>query len=104
VNWYSIRHTLIDWLEMRVPAKSLSMLAGHVAALDTRERRQMREHDGSKTTLIYLQAKLAHLDPIRKALDEEWWPQIQMHCNLDLRLGDPKVDEEWETARNLVKK
>jgi len=50
VNWYSFRHTLIDWLEMRVPAKSLSMLAGHVSARDTRERRQMRAHDGSKTT------------------------------------------------------
>ena len=58
VNWYSIRHTLINWLEMRVPARSLSMLAGHVAALDTRERRQFRQHDGSQTTLIYLQKKL----------------------------------------------
>jgi hypothetical protein len=104
VNWYSIRHTLIDWLEMRVPARSLSMLAGHVAALDTRERRQMREHNGSRTTLIYLQAKLAHLDPIRKALDEEWWSQIQMHCNLDLRLGDRVIDEKWAEARDLVGK
>ncbi|PTA98899.1 MULTISPECIES: site-specific integrase [unclassified Sulfitobacter] len=104
VNWYSIRHTLIDWLEMRVPAKSLSILAGHVAALDTRERRQMRNIDGSKTTLIYMRAKLAHFDPVRKALDEEWWPAIQMHCDLNLRLDDPKVDYEWATARELAKK
>ncbi len=103
VNWYSIRHTLIDWLEMRVPAKSLSMLAGHVAALDTKERRQMRQNDGSKTTLIYLRQKLVHLDPVRKALEEEWWPQIQMHCDCDLRLGDPKVDEEWTQAAEKLK-
>ena len=103
VNWYSIRHTLIDWLEMRVPAKSLSMLAGHVAALDTKERRQMRKNDGSKTTLIYLRQKLEHLDPIRKALEEEWWPQIQMHCDLDLRLDDPKIDNEWAQAAAKLK-
>ncbi|MCD1620682.1 hypothetical protein K7H20_21715 [Salipiger manganoxidans] len=103
VNWYSIRHTLIDWLEMRVPAKSLSMLAGHVAALDTRERRQLRENDGSKTTLIYLRQKIAHLEPIRKALEEEWWPQIQMHCDLDLRLSDQKVHDEWAQAAEKLK-
>jgi hypothetical protein len=98
VNWYSIRHTLIDFLEMRVPARSLSMLAGHVAALDTRERRQFREHDGSATTLIYLRKKLEHLDPIRTALEAEWWPEIQKHCDLDLRLVDPRVAEEWTQA------
>ncbi|MAM60466.1 hypothetical protein [Maritimibacter sp. UBA3975] len=103
VNWYSIRHTLIDWLEMRVPAKSLSMLAGHIAALDTKERRQMRQNDGSPTTLIYLRSKLAHLDPIRKVLEDEWWPEIQKHCELDLRLGDPKVDIEWSDAAERVK-
>jgi hypothetical protein len=104
VNWYSIRHTLIDFLEMRVPARSLSMLAGHVAALDTRERRQFREHDGSATTLIYLRKKLEHLDPIRASLEAEWWPEIQKHCDLDLRLGDPRVTEEWARAAAAVGK
>lgn len=104
VNWYSIRHTLINWLEMRVPARSLSMLAGHVAALDTRERRQFREHDGSQTTLIYLQKKLEHLDPIRTALENEWWPEIQKHCDVDLRLGDKKVADEWAQAAAAARK
>ncbi|WP_304951448.1 hypothetical protein [Sulfitobacter sp.] len=103
VNWYSIRHTLIDWLEMRVPQKSLSMLAGHISAFDTKERRQFRQNDGSKTTLIYLKQKLVHLDPIRKALEDEWWPEIQMHCKLDLRLGDPKVNDEWFEAQKTIK-
>lgn len=98
VNWYSIRHTLINFLEMRVPARSLSMLAGHVAALDTRERRQFREHDGSPTTLIYLQKKLAHPDPIRKALETEWWPEVQKHCNVDLCLSDSRVKSGWAEA------
>jgi len=79
------------------------MLAGHVAALDTKERRQMRKNDGSKTTLIYLRQKLEHLDPIRKALEEEWWPQIQMYCDLDLRLDDPKIDNEWAQAAAKLK-
>lgn len=104
VNWYSIRHTLINWLEMRVPARSLSILAGHIAALDSRERRQMRENDGSRTTLIYLQSKLTHLDPIRKVLEEEWWPAIQEHCERDLRLGDPKVEEEWNQAAQKARR
>lgn len=104
VNWYSLRHTLIDWLEMRVPARSLSMLAGHVAALDTRERRQFRENDGSATTLIYLRKKLEHLDPIRAALEKEWWPEIQKHCEIDLRLRDAKVEEEWAQAASMDKK
>ncbi len=102
VNWYSIRHTLIDWLEMRVPARSLSMLAGHVAALDTRERRQFRENDGSRTTLIYLRQKLAHLQPVRDALENEWWPEIQRHCETDLRLSDEAVMREWSAAKQKI--
>jgi len=27
-----------------------------------------------------------------------------MHCNLDLRLGDPKVEEEWARAAESMKK
>ncbi|WP_164932916.1 site-specific integrase, partial [Tropicibacter alexandrii] len=54
VNWYSFRHTLIDWLEMRVPARSLSMAVGHISVFDSKERRQFRQNDGSRTTLIYL--------------------------------------------------
>ncbi|WP_146681729.1 site-specific integrase [Thioclava sp. F28-4] len=101
VNWYSIRHTLIDFLEMRVPARSLSALAGHVAALDTRERRRLRQNDGSETTRIYLRAKLEHLDPIRRALENEWWREIQKHCKTDLRLEDLASDRAWADAKQL---
>jgi type I restriction-modification system DNA methylase subunit len=100
VDKYAYRATLAD-----IEGNDFNLnIPRYVSALDTRERRQMRENDGSKTTVIYLQAKLAHLDPIRKALDEEWWPQIQMHCDRDLRLRDPKVDEEWAQAASMMKK
>lgn len=102
VNWYSIRHTLIDFLEMRVPARSLSMLAGHIEALDTRERLRLSRDDGSKTTRLYQRQKLEHLDPIRRALDEEWWPEIQKHCKLDLRLGDKRSVREWTEAQKKL--
>jgi len=80
------------------------MLAGHISAFDTKERRQFRQNDGSKTTIIYLRQKLVHLDPIRKALEEECWPEIQKHCKLDLRLGDPKLGDEWAEARKMIEK
>ena len=104
VNWYSLRHTLFDWLQMRVPMASISALAGHRHVLDSQERRQIRDHDGSATTRIYLRQKLEHLNPIRVALEDEWWPEIQKHCELDLRLGDPNVEEEWREAQEILKR
>lgn len=62
---------------------------------------QLRENDGSKTTLIYLKSKLEHLIPVRKALDEEWWPEIQKHCSVDLRLKDPSATKEWLRASEM---
>jgi hypothetical protein len=59
---------------------------------------------GFPYAVVYLRQKLVHLDPIRKALEEEWWPEIQMHCKLDLRLGDPKVGDEWAEARKMIRK
>lgn len=101
VNWYSIRHSLIDFLEMRVPARSLSMLAGHIAALDSKERMSLSRNNGSKTTRLYQRPKLAHLDPIRDVLDAEWWPEIQKHCHLDLRLNDQRALQEWSEAGRI---
>ncbi|OOY02935.1 hypothetical protein [Thioclava sp. F28-4] len=103
VNWYSIRHSLIDFLEMRVPGRSLSAMAGHVAALDTRERRQLRQNDGSETTRIYLRAKLKHLDPIRRTLENEWWREIQKHCKTDLRLEGLASERAWLDAKQMHK-
>lgn len=98
VNWYSFRHTLIDFLELRVPARSLSMLAGHIGALDSRERLSMSRDDGSKMTRLYQRRKLEYLEPIRSALDEEWWPEIQKYCKTDLRLRGGSGSSAWKEA------
>lgn len=93
VNFYSFRHTLIDMLDPLVPGSSLSMFAGHRALFsEPRERQRMHEAMGARTTELYKTQKLTPLEPIRRAMDETIWPEIQAVTKTDLRLGAREAD------------
>jgi integrase len=87
VNWYSLRHTLSDCLYERVSAKARSMLFGHDDAFSNKEKRRLFG-DGSAMSDIYRRETLAPLYEVAKVLDEQWWPEIQKHCQTDLRLSE----------------
>ena len=87
VTWYSIRHTLGDFLFQRVSGLARSMLLGHMGLFDEREKRKLLD-PRSPTSEIYRREKLAPLYEIAEVLNREWWPEIQKHCKTDLRLGE----------------
>ncbi|RAZ83407.1 site-specific integrase [Cereibacter johrii] len=83
VNWYSIRRTMIDWLDERVSDASISAVMGHFE-ISQRTRRQLFE-DGSPTTDLYKRMKLAPVFEVADVLEAEWWPSIQPFTSVDLR-------------------
>jgi len=87
VTWYSIRHTLGDFLFQRVSGLARSMLLGHAELFDESEKRKLLD-PRSPTSAIYRREKLAPLYEIAEVLNREWWPEIQKHCKTDLRLGE----------------
>lgn len=47
---------------------------------------------------------LANLYAIRDAMDEHFWPEVQKHCQFDLRLGQGgRSKTEADMQVNLVK-
>lgn len=87
VTWYSIRHTLGDFLHGRVSGLARSMMLGHLELFDEKEKRKLLD-PRSPTSEIYRREKLAPLYEIAEVLNREWWPEIQKHCKTDLRLGE----------------
>lgn len=87
VTWYSIRHTLGDFLFERVSGLARSMLLGHAELFDESEKRKLLD-PRSPTSEIYRREKLGPLYEVAKVLNEQWWPEIQKHCETDLRLGE----------------
>lgn len=83
VNWYSFRHTLINFLAQRVNGFNLSFMAGHTEPFAPNHLRQLRS---AATTSIYIERSLQPLVEIRKVMEDEWWPELQKHCKTDLRL------------------
>jgi hypothetical protein len=67
-----------------VSDKALVMFAGHDSLL-AREKEKIFD-EASPTTDIYKRRKLAFAYEVGKVLDEKWWPAIQRHCSLDLKL------------------
>lgn len=92
VNWYSLRHTLINFLSQRVNGFNLSFMAGHTDSFTPSHLRQLQAAD---TTSIYISRSLTPLDEIRTVMETSWWPELQKHCSVDLRLNDPNVLEGW---------
>jgi integrase len=79
VNWYSIRHTLSDWIDTRgISQRARSMTLGHIVFSD-RDLRLMFDNE-SPTSKIYRSEKLEPLYEIRDLLEREWWPHLQEHC------------------------
>lgn len=87
VRWYSIRHTLSDFLDERVSVRARSMMLGHAELFDAKEKRKLLD-PRSPMSDIYRRETLGPIYEIADALNEFWWPEIQKHCKTDLRLSE----------------
>lgn len=116
LNNYSFRHTLANWLRDYVPEGYISALLGHSVMVTVNDRWRMHETAATVTKQNYFDSHpesrevarhrrmLANLYAIRDAMDEHFWPEVQKHCQFDLRLGqDGRSTTEADSPIKLVK-
>lgn len=116
LNNYSFRHTLANWLRDHVPEGYISAMLGHSVMVPLPDRWRMHELAATTTRQNYFdnhpenreigrhKRMLDHLSKIGEAMDQFWWPEIQRHCSLDLRLGEANRSKtEATVALRLAK-